>query len=126
MRFFDAEDRAISQRKGMPLESKREGQQRFVPEFKVGECFPWSIRASLKEATMPHRNTTARRRPEDPEQTRCSTAGATGEDYSVSLTWLDLSHVSDRELEVIELYLGHQIDPLLEPTRRPKARGPPD
>lgn len=75
---------------------------------------------------MPHRNTTARCRHEDAEQTRCSTVGTTSEDYSVSLTWLDLSHVSDRELEVIELYLGHQIDRLLEPTRRPKARGPPD
>jgi len=48
------------------------------------------------------------------------------DDYVVSLSSINSSQVSDREVEVIELYLGHEIDRLLGPLRRPKARGPPD
>jgi hypothetical protein len=48
------------------------------------------------------------------------------EDYRVSFTWADSADVSDREIEVIELYLGDALDRLLSLGRRAKARGPPD
>ncbi len=46
-------------------------------------------------------------------------------DYRLSSTWIDPIQVTDRELEIIELYLGREIDQLLGLTRRPQARGPP-
>jgi hypothetical protein len=52
-----------------------------------------------------------------------SQGGTATTDYRVSLIWTDQIHVSDRELEVIELHLGDAVDQLLK--RRPKARGPP-
>ena len=51
---------------------------------------------------------------------------ATADGYTVSTTWIDPVAVTDRELEVIELYHGHEIDRLLGRARRPKARGPPE
>jgi len=63
-------------------------------------------------------------RAEQPSHSTLSTGSP--EDYQVSLTWTDSAHATDRELEVIELYLGDAIDGLLGCGRRPKARGPPD
>ncbi len=69
----------------------------------------------------------ARERTERAEPSNRSTRSIAGpEDYRVSLTWTDPDHVTDRELEVIELYLGDAVDRLLGLGRRPKARGPPD
>lgn len=48
------------------------------------------------------------------------------EAYQTSTILTSPIDVTDRELEVIELYLGQEIDRLLLLARRPKARGPPD
>lgn len=45
--------------------------------------------------------------------------------YAVSSTWSNPLPVSDRELEVLELYLADALDSLLSTARRPRARGPP-
>jgi hypothetical protein len=47
------------------------------------------------------------------------------EGYEVSSTWTNTVRVTDREVGVIDLYLGDAIDRLLGLERRPKARGPP-
>jgi hypothetical protein len=50
----------------------------------------------------------------------------TADGYTISTTWIDPVEIADQELEVIELYLGREIDRLLGRAQRPKARGPPD
>jgi hypothetical protein len=55
----------------------------------------------------------------------CPRPVTTADGYAVSTTWIGPVAVTDRELEVIELYLGHEIDRLLG-RARPKARGPPE
>ena len=71
------------------------------------------------------RRATARSRTKPIAQRDHSTLRAAAHgDYRVSSTWNDSISVSDRELEVIELYLGEAIDRLL--AHRPRARGPPD
>ena len=101
--------------------------QRVTLASKGDECFLRSNGASSKEAAMSKRRSATRSRPEQSEQANRTTRSVTSaEDYSVSLISFDPVQVSDRELEAIELYLGREIDRLLGPVRRPKARGPPN
>jgi hypothetical protein len=68
----------------------------------------------------------ARPRPDQTERANSNTQRVTAaEDYTVSSTWTNPIHVTDRELEAIELYLGDAIDRLLGLSRRPRSRGPP-
>jgi len=53
-------------------------------------------------------------------------AAAEIEAYPISTILTSPIDVTDREIEVIELYLAHEIDRLLLLPPRPKARGPPD
>jgi len=53
-------------------------------------------------------------------------AAADIEAYPISTILTSPIDVTDREIEIIELYLGHEIDRLLLLAPRPKARGPPD
>lgn len=67
-----------------------------------------------------------RRRAEQAEQTlRGTNSEARSDGYRVSSTWTGQVGVTDRELEVLELYLGEELDRLLSLRRGPRARGPP-
>ena len=68
----------------------------------------------------------ARRLSANAQTDGCTRSVTTADGYTVTTTWIDPVEVSERELEVIELYLGHEIDRLLGRARRPKARGPPE
>ncbi|HBF54007.1 MAG TPA: hypothetical protein DEA80_07860 [Afipia sp.] len=69
----------------------------------------------------------ARKRAEQAQQPSRSTKNRTSSDDSrVSSTWTGQVRVTDRELEVLELYLGEALDRLFGLAGRPKARGPPD
>lgn len=69
---------------------------------------------------------TARTRSEQAKRTKRQAQGAAATDgCRLSSTWIDPIQVTERELEVIELYLGEALDRLLGLAHRPQARGPP-
>lgn len=59
------------------------------------------------------------------EQPNVGKRGNEPDTLTVSSTWLAPVAVNDRELEILELYLGDALDALLSNARRPRARGPP-
>ena len=79
---------------------------------------------------MAHHHTRSRadrRRPANAAQADDHVRPVTTVDgYTIATTWIDPVEVTERELEIIELYLGNEIDRLLGRAHRPKARGPPD
>ena len=73
-----------------------------------------------------NRRSSPRSRANQSEQQNLRTQSITRSKHSeVWSTWTDTIYVTDREVEVVELYLGNAIDQLLGLERRPKARGPP-